>query len=51
MTNGKSFIAENVIIATGVNRVLYAPVWKGQEDYKESIVHSRDYKNTIPFKE
>jgi len=46
----KNFIADNVIIATGVNRVPHVPVWKGQDNFKGEIVHSRNYKNAKPFK-
>ena len=45
----ETYTAENVIIATGVNRVPHVPTWKGQEDFKGAIVHSRNYKNTQPF--
>ncbi|WP_271767011.1 flavin-containing monooxygenase [Aquimarina algiphila] len=44
-----SFMAKNVIVATGVNRVPYAPKWKGQDDFKGKIIHSRVYKNGKPF--
>ncbi|MBQ4819524.1 NAD(P)/FAD-dependent oxidoreductase [Aquimarina sp. MMG016] len=49
LTNAKSFIAENVIVATGVNRVPYIPTWENQDRYKGDIIHSRKYKNTLPF--
>lgn len=48
--NGKEFLAENVILATGVNRVPHIPKWKNQESYQGEITHSRNYKNPIPFK-
>jgi len=44
------FEADNVVIATGCNRVPNHPTWKGQEDFEGKIVHSRTYKNTQPFK-
>ncbi len=47
--DSKVFTAENIIIATGVNRIPHVPTWKGQEHYKGEIVHSRNYKNTQPF--
>lgn len=47
---GKTFEAEHVVIATGVNRVPNAPKWEGQAEFKGQIVHSRDYKNMKPFK-
>jgi len=47
--DAKLFTAENIIIATGVNRVPHVPTWKGQENFKGNIVHSRNYKNAQPF--
>ncbi len=47
--NGKQFIAENVIIATGINRIPNVPVFKNQESFQGKIMHSIDYKNTQPF--
>ncbi|MDX2249050.1 MAG: NAD(P)/FAD-dependent oxidoreductase [Bacteroidia bacterium] len=46
---GKVFSAENVVFATGINRVPYSPVWKDQELFRGKIVHSRSYKNPEPF--
>ena len=48
-TNKQSFEAQNIVLATGINRVPHFPKWKGQENYQGQIVHSRDYKNTAPF--
>lgn len=45
----QTFQAKNVILATGVNRVPNMPTWKGQEKFKGTIIHSRDYKNPKPF--
>lgn len=45
----ESYLAENVIIATGINRVPNSPTWKGQDDFKGNIIHSRNYKNAQPF--
>lgn len=47
----KHFEVDNVIIATGVNRVPNRPKWKGQDTFKGTIIHSRDYKNIAPFKD
>ncbi|MDH7446534.1 flavin-containing monooxygenase [Aquimarina sp. 2201CG14-23] len=49
-TNKQTYQAKNVIIATGVNRVPFLPVWKNQIDFKGNIIHSRSYKNVSPFK-
>ncbi|WP_299436106.1 NAD(P)/FAD-dependent oxidoreductase [uncultured Aquimarina sp.] len=48
-TNKQSYQTENVIVATGVNRVPFSPVWKNQESFKGAFVHSRNYKNAKPF--
>lgn len=45
----KTFQAKNVILATGVNRVPNVPTWEGQEKFKGTITHSRDYKNPKSF--
>ncbi|MEZ4888423.1 MAG: NAD(P)/FAD-dependent oxidoreductase [Chitinophagales bacterium] len=45
----KSFEVENVVIATGINRIPNFPTWKGQKSYQGQIVHSRNYKNPAPF--
>lgn len=47
--SGKSFQAEKVIIATGVNRVPNIPSWQGQEAFQGAITHSVNYKNPAPF--
>ncbi|MDG2448060.1 MAG: NAD(P)/FAD-dependent oxidoreductase [Saprospiraceae bacterium] len=47
---GKDIIAKNVIIATGVNRNMNIPDWPGKDQYKGSIIHSRNYKNPLPYK-
>lgn len=49
VTNSNAYLAEKVIIATGSNRVPVHPVWPGQEDFSGTIIHSRDYKNPLPF--
>ncbi|WP_299222068.1 NAD(P)/FAD-dependent oxidoreductase [uncultured Aquimarina sp.] len=50
ITNKQKYHSENVIVATGVNRIPFSPVWENQEDYKGEIIHSRSYKNVLPFK-
>jgi cation diffusion facilitator CzcD-associated flavoprotein CzcO len=45
----EGFMAERVVIATGVNRVPYYPHWNGQENFRGELVHSRYYKNPEPF--
>lgn len=48
--SGKSFLAKNVIIATGKNRRPNIPTWARQENLKGKIIHSLFYKNPKPFK-
>ena len=46
---GNKYSAENVVIATGVNRIPNVPKFKGQENFQGKIVHSHLYKNPQPF--
>lgn len=46
---GKTFHAQRVVVATGVNRVPHSPSWDGQDIFQGEIVHSRNYKNPQPF--
>ena len=48
--NDKTIQADNVIIATGVNRNMNIPEWKGKTEFVGSIVHSRHYKNPKIYK-
>ncbi|MDH3712142.1 MAG: NAD(P)/FAD-dependent oxidoreductase, partial [Cyclobacteriaceae bacterium] len=47
--DGNSYHTENVIVATGANRVPRIPHWPGQESFAGTIIHSRNYQNTVPF--
>ena len=42
---------EHVVVATGVNRIPIEPEWSGQDKFKGKIIHSRAYKNPLPFLE
>jgi len=46
---GMTFLADHVIVATGVNRVPFWPTWPGQEEFAGTIEHSRAYKNPKPY--
>lgn len=46
---GSTFLAQKVVIATGVNRVPFYPQFPDQEDFNGVILHSRNYKNAQPF--
>ena len=48
--SGKSFSAQNVIIATGANRVPNFPKWPQQDTYEGELLHSRNYKSGKPYK-
>ncbi len=45
----RTFLAKNVILTTGINRVPNIPTWQGQETFQGKIIHSRAYKNPTPF--
>ncbi len=48
-SSGKSYFAENVIIATGLNSKPNIPKWEGQEEFNGDIIHSAFYKNPKPY--
>ncbi|PHN07180.1 flavin-containing monooxygenase [Flavilitoribacter nigricans] len=48
--SGKTFTADRVVIASGANHVPNRPHWDGEDVYTGRIVHSRDYKNTEPYR-
>lgn len=49
VTNSNTYLADQVIIATGSNRIPICPIWPGQEDFSGKILHSREYKNPHPY--
>lgn len=49
-SNQKKFEAQNVVIATGLNRIPNIPNWKGQDSFKGEILHAASYKNPLKFK-
>lgn len=46
---GLHFFCENVIVATGVNRVPTYPSWQGMQSYEGQIMHSRHYQKPDDF--
>ncbi|HMQ47604.1 MAG TPA: NAD(P)/FAD-dependent oxidoreductase [Saprospiraceae bacterium] len=46
---GTQYLAKQVVVATGVNRVPYHPQFPDQEDFNGTILHSRFYKNARTF--
>jgi cation diffusion facilitator CzcD-associated flavoprotein CzcO len=47
--SGREWLAGRVVLATGVNRVPYQPVFPGQERFEGRIIHSKAYKNPAPY--
>lgn len=47
--SGKTFLAEYVVLATGVNHSPHRPAFKGEADFRGQIIHSRAYRNPQPF--
>jgi cation diffusion facilitator CzcD-associated flavoprotein CzcO len=47
---GQVFRAADVVIATGVNRLPQRPDFPGEANFQGRILHSREYKNSAPFR-
>ena len=47
--SGKSIFANNVVVATGTNRIPVSPAWTGAANFDGKIIHSREYKNAQPY--
>ena len=50
LTNSEEYISRRVVIATGYNNIPFYPEWESLKNYSGEVVHSRDYKNGIKFK-
>lgn len=50
-TNDTLYRADNVVIASGVNRVPLIPDWEGMETFDGEVLHSRIYKNGKPYQQ
>ena len=48
---GTSYAAQNVIVATGINRIPKLPIWEGQDQFEGQIIHAKSYKNAEPYKD
>ena len=46
---GHAFRSRFVVVATGANRVANVVAIEGQQDFRGSVVHSREYRNAAPF--
>ena len=49
-TSKENYLADHVIISTGVNRTINVPNWEGKDNFPGDIIHSRFYKNAAPYK-
>ena len=49
METGDTFLSNQLVFATGVNRVPHIPTWEGQDVFQGEITHSRSYKNPESF--
>ncbi len=49
--SNKVWHSDNVVIATGSNRVPFSPTWSGFNKYKGFVQHSADFKNGERFKD
>ncbi len=48
-TTDSVYHAQQVVVATGTNRVPNVPVWPGQDQFAGKVIHSAEYKNGAPF--
>jgi cation diffusion facilitator CzcD-associated flavoprotein CzcO len=48
-TDGESYSADAVVIATGNYHTPALPAWPGMEGYTGELLHSADYRNPWPF--
>jgi Pyridine nucleotide-disulphide oxidoreductase len=48
-TQDRVFEAKRVVVATGYNRVPFAPTWPNQDKFEGQILHSSLYRNGQPF--
>ena len=48
-TTRDRFMSQNVVVATGYNRVPYLPAWPGQNLFHGTLIHSKDYRNAHLF--
>ncbi len=48
-TDTEEYTCNNVIIASGLNRIPRIPKWKGMEQFEGELMHASGYKNAKPF--
>ncbi len=49
-TTTNTYLAANVVVATGYSHKPNLPAWPGQESFPGKIIHTSDYVNGAPFK-
>lgn len=49
-TQTDTFVADQVIVATGYNRIPYSPDLPGQRNFRGIVWHSHEYRNGAPFR-
>ena len=49
LTQNNEYVADHVVIGTGINRIPIEPTWPGMDGFNGKIIHSRDYKNPDAF--
>jgi indole-3-pyruvate monooxygenase len=50
-TSASHYTSNNVVVATGYNRVPNTPRWPGQDDYRGELLHSSSYVNAAPYRD
>jgi putative flavoprotein involved in K+ transport len=48
---GATFVADDVVFATGYNNIPHVPAWQGRELFQGSLLHSSEYRNPGPFED
>jgi cation diffusion facilitator CzcD-associated flavoprotein CzcO len=46
---GRRIASDAVVVATGANRVPLRPSFAGEDDYTGRVLHSREYRDAVPF--
>lgn len=49
-TTKEEYLTDQVVIATGINKIPNEPTWPGQDEYEGEVTHSKYYKNPEPYK-
>jgi indole-3-pyruvate monooxygenase len=50
-TSTSHYTSNNIVVATGYNRVPNAPRWPGQDEYQGDLLHSSSYVNAAPYRD